>query len=427
VKSSPLILAVVLLGTICIPLAVLPQGFDAFRLPKAAALRAEAILLVAIFLARRIDGTEGTDRTEGSDKSYSSYWFLLPALALVWMAIATLASTNPAVSVWRLAAGVATLIVFIATVRSAEGARAYLPLVVLPLLAAGINAIVDILQELNIWMPFGTRPDVRHHHLCTAFIGNPNEVGSYLAVAALTCMAAAIADQARRGWFAAGAVLLTAGVIASQTLTAFAALVAGTFALFALLSWKHAFRVAAVAVIVAIVLAVTVQPLRLRAHQLNRNLRAGQYNAFFTDRLTPFTAASLMAADRPLTGVGPGAFAWNYYDYKQRAEALHPELRNAWSRGINFGEVHNDHLQVLAEGGALGYALFLAAIAALGAVSLRRVASDSSPPRRFAFYLALPLAVLWIVISLAQFPLESTAVRMLIVHFAALCAAWRAA
>jgi O-antigen ligase len=343
------------------------------------------------------------------------------------MTIATLVSTNPGVSSWRLAAGVATLIVFLATLRSAEGGRAYLPLVALPLVAAGFNAVVDILQELHVWMPFGTRPDVRYHQQCTAFIGNPNEVGSYLAVAALACMAAAIADAARRRWFAAGAMLLVAGLVASQTLTAFVALIAGMVALFALVSWKLALRVAAVAAVVAIALVLIVAPLRVRATQMANQLRARQYNAFLTDRLTPFVAASLMAADRPLTGVGPGAFGWNYHPYKLRAEQRYPELRQAWSRGVNFGVAHNDHLQVLAEGGAIGYALFLALIATLGAISIRRGIADASPPQRFALFLALPLAVLWLVLSLAQFPLESTAVRMLIVHFAALCAAWRPA
>jgi VanZ family protein len=346
---------------------------------------------------------------------------------LAWMAVATLASTNPALSSWRLAAGVATLIVFVATLRSAEGGRAYLPLVALPLLAAGFNAVVDILQELNIWMPFGTRPDVRHHHQCTAFIGNPNEVGSYLAVAALACMAAAVADAARRRWFAAGAALLVAGLVASQTLTAFAALIAGTIALFALVSWKHALRAVAVAGVIAIVLVFTIAPLRQRANQMSRQLGAARYNAFLTDRLTPFVAASLMAIDRPLTGVGPGTFGWNYHPYKLRAEQRYPELRQAWSRGINYDVVHNDHLQVLAEGGAIGYALFLALIVTLGAISLRRGRADMSPPQRFALFLALPLAVLWLVLSFAQFPIETTAVRMLIVHFAALCAAWRPA
>jgi hypothetical protein len=39
--------------------------------------------------------------------------------------------------------------------------------------------------------------------------------------------------------------------------------------------------------------------------------------------------------------------------------------------------------------------------------------------------MALPLAVFWVMLSIAQFPLESTAVRMILVHCAALCAAWR--
>ncbi len=431
-----MIRAVVLLGTICIPLAVLPQGFDAFRLPKVAALRAEAIVITAIFLGSLVLRARGDDGGPPAGRRGRRHWLpkavrtplAVACVALVWMVVATLASTNPALSVWRLAAGVATLIVFIATLRTAEGGRAYLPLVALPLLAAGFNAVVDILQELNIWMPFGTRPDVRlHHHQCTAFIGNPNEVGSYLAVAALACMAAAIADAARRKWFAAGAVLLVAGLVASQTLTAFVAFIAGAVALFALVSWRHALRVAMVAAAVAIVLVFTVAPLQQRAKQMSRQLSARKYNAFLTDRLTPFVAASLMTIDRPLTGTGPGTFGWSYHPYKLRAEQRYPELRHAWSRGISFDSVHNDHLQVLAEGGAIGYALFLALIATLGAISLRRRSTDLSPPQRFALYLALPLAVLWAVLSLAQFPIETTAVRMLIVHFAALCAAWRPA
>jgi len=463
VKTSSLILAVVLLGTICIPLAVLPQGFDAFRLPKVATLRAEVILIAAIFVGALVLRPRRDDERPPAGRRGRQHWLpkaertplaisavraqtsaaghagppeapgrspLVAAVpvacvALAWMAIATLVSTNPAVSSWRLAAGVSTLIVFIATLRVAVGGRAYLALVALPLLAAAFNAAVVILQELNVWMPFGTRPDVRHHLQCTAFIGNPNEVGSYLAVAALVCMAAAFADAARRRWFAAGAALLVAGLVASQTLTAFAAFIAGMIALFALVSWKHALRVALIAGLAAIVLVATVAPLRQRAGQMAKQLRTGRYNAFMTDRLTPFAAASLMAIDRPLTGVGPGTFGWNYHPYKLRAEERFPDLRKAWSRGVNFGVVHNDHLQVLAEGGAVGYALFLACIATLGAISLRRGAADLPPPQRFAFFLALPLAVLWLVLSLAQFPLETVVVRMLIVHFAALCAAWR--
>lgn len=408
-----MLLAVVLLGTLVIPFAVYPSAFDAFRLPKEMALRAEALVIVSVFLGALLFGFTKRVRFDR--------WLILPALALTWIAIVAMTSTNPAVSAVRLAAAAATLIVFVATMWTAEDGRAFLPLVALPLAAATVNALVDILEELNVWMPFSMNPGLPHHLRCNAFIGNPNEVGSYLAVAALACLAGAIADRARRTWFGLAAVVLSAGVVASQTLTAVIALIAGAFVLFALISWKHALAVA----VAPLLVVACVAPLRDRAVNMARWLRSGEYNLLVTDRLAPSVSALLMTGDHPLTGVGPGTFGWNYYAYKQRAEQRFPLLQKAWSREMNFGEVHNDHLQVLAEGGVPGYLIFVALAAMLGAISRRGLRAGDSAPQRFAVLLALPLAVLWLVLSLGQFPLETTAVRMLIVHFAALCAGWR--
>jgi O-antigen ligase len=377
------------------------------------ALRAEALVILSVFLGALVLGSAKRIRFDR--------WLILPVVALIWMAIVAITSTNPTVSALRLAAGAATFIVFVATMQSADGARVFLPLLGLPLGAAVANAVVVILEELNIWAPFSPNPELTHHLQSNAFIGNPNEVGSYLAVAALACMAAAIADVARRRWFVIAAVVLLAGVVASQTLTAVVALIAGAFVLFALISWKHALAAA----VVPLVVVACVAPLRDRAVNMARMFRSGDYNLLVSDRLAPSVSAFLMTVDHPLTGVGPGAFGWNYYDYKPRAEQRFPLLQAAWSRGMNFGEVHNDHLQVLAEGGVPGYLMFLALAAMLGAISLRGVSAADSAPQRFAVLLALPLSVLWLVLSLGQFPLETTAVRMLIVHFAALCAAWR--
>jgi O-antigen ligase len=413
VRPVPLLLAVVLLGTLVIPFAVLPRAFDAFRLPKEMALRAEALLILAITLGALVLGFRERIRFDR--------WLILPTLALTWMAIVAITSTNPALSAVRLAAGAATLIVFVTTLWTAEGGSAYLRLLALPLGAATVNAIVDILEELNLWMPFPPKPELTHHFQCNAFIGNPNEVGSYLAVGTLACLAAAIADRARRTWFGIAAVVLTAGVVASQTLTALMALVAGAIVLFALISWKHALAVA----VTPLLIVACVAPLRDRAVNMTRWFRSGEYNLLVSDRLTPAVSAVLMTADHPLTGVGPGAFGWNYFEYKQRAERRFPLLQKAWSRDKNFGEVHNDHLQVLAEAGVPGYVIFVALAAMLAAISLRGIRDGDSAPQRFAVLLALPLAVLWLVLSLAQFPLETPAVRMLIVHFAALSVAWR--
>jgi O-antigen ligase len=145
-------------------------------------------------------------------------------------------------------------------------------------------------------------------------------------------------------------------------------------------------------------------------------VRHGEYNALATERFTAFTAAWSMFLDHPITGVGPGAFSWQYYDYKIRAEQRYPSLRNAYTRGTNYGEVHNDHLQALAEGGVVGYAGFVAMAGALGVLSFTIPARAPDWRLRFAHHLALPLAVFWIVLSLAQFPM---------VHLAALCVGWR--
>ena len=126
-----------------------------------------------------------------------------------------------------------------------------------------------------------------------------------------------------------------------------------------------------------------------------------------------------------MTGAGPGVFAWQFYDYKIAAEQRFPSLRRSFDREINFGEVHNDHLQVLAETGAAGYLVFLSLLLGLAAISLRASNDHSTWQGTLAHRLALPLAVFWIVLSLAQFPLQTTVVRSLLLHLAALCVGWR--
>jgi hypothetical protein len=89
----------------------------------------------------------------------------------------------------------------------------------------------------------------------------------------------------------------------------------------------------------------------------------------------------------------------------------------------SFGQVHNDHLQVLAETGAPGYLLFLTALVMLGMVSLRRTAIDD-PRTQFARLFALPAAVTFAVLALAQFPMQLTAPMVPAIYLAALCFAW---
>src|SRR5207244_4449739 len=173
-------------------------------------------------------------------------------------------------------------------------------------------------------------------------------------------------------------------------------------AMSAIASWKNALRALAAVVLAGLLVIALVAPLRRRAMNMGHWLKSGEYNNVLTERLTPFIAAWTMFTDHPLTGVGPGALAWHYYDYKIRAEQRVPSLRLAYHRGSNAGEAHNDHLQVLAEGGVLGYAAFASVIIALGSLSFRAPKTAT-----FARRLALPLAIYWRVLSLAPFPLEA--------------------
>ncbi len=412
------ILTLILAGALGIPLVFRLDPVDLFRLPKTLFLRAEAILLAAVALAAALLGAP-IPRPNWRDPR-----LLLPLAAYATTAVLTLTSTNRLLSMAALASATATLVVFLATVAAAR-AHGWI-LLAMPLAAALANALLVVVEEAKLWMPFGERGDIPHHLQCDALIGNPNEVGSYLAAAALACLAALSARAAEKRWavrIGVIACVLLAGVIASQTLTAMVAFAAGALAMAA--SWKNAARAALAGAAAAAIVIALAAPIRARAVNVIGWLRHGEYNAVFTGRLTAFAAAWSMFAERPLIGVGPGAFAWQYYDHKIAAERRYPSLRLAYDRGNNFGQVHNDHLQVLAEGGVVGYGAFLALFGLLAALSFAMPAGAVDWRMRAARRLALPLAVFWLVLSVAQFPLETTVIRSLLVHLAALCVGWR--
>src|SRR5438067_7056954 len=134
-------------------------------------------------------------------------------------------------------------------------------------------------------------------------------------------------------------------------------------------------------------------------------------------------SAARMSADHPLMGVGPGCFPFEYYPYKLSVESSHPKFTSAYASMGNFGEVHNDHLQVAAESGAIGYLIFAAALVSLGMVSFRR----RDPPdarSELAQAVALPLAVAFAIDAAAHFPLHLTATTIVYFFAAVLCISW---
>ena len=145
------------------------------------------------------------------------------------------------------------------------------------------------------------------------------------------------------------------------------------------------------------------------------------YAQLFSERLLPFLAAIDMTRDHPLLGVGPGCFKYHFMPYRVALAGKYP---GDWTRGfpMNWGEVHNDHLQVAAETGVPGYLLFLAAIALCAGG--RRKTATTTAEATFARALRWPLATVIFVICLAQFPLELAAPRLMLLSLGALCVAW---
>jgi O-antigen ligase len=174
--------------------------------------------------------------------------------------------------------------------------------------------------------------------------------------------------------------------------------------------------------------ALLLAPMRDRLEQAARRARTGDLNLVLSGRLPSFLSAWEMFRLNPVTGVGPGAFAGEYFDHRLRSDVRYPRLSH-WSpelgEPINFGEAHSDQLQVLAEQGVIGYALFLAGLAALARRSLMKAPESETEGERFARYLAAPLAVSAWALALAQFPFQLAAFTVTFVVLAATCFAWR--
>jgi O-antigen ligase len=351
-----------------------------------------------------------------------SFQVRLLIAAAAWAALATIFSTNRALSLPALLRLLAML--FLLVITAAVGRSRSIHFLALAIVPAIINAALCVVQELSIWNPFSSRAGLDHHMRTTALIGNPNDIGTYLALPGLAAIAAAATVRGRaRLAYAAAAVVIFAGLVASQTLTAMLAFVLSAAVLMFQASWRRAGAAVLVALMAIAAVIAAYQPYRERIENAVTWARTGEWNALFTNRLTAFAAAAEMIRDRPVAGIGPGTFAWQYMPYKLRAEKRYPELRAAFNRGTNFGEAHNDHLQVAAEYGVPGYVILLAAAVGLAAFSIRARGGDDER-HRLSRSLGAPVAVCVAVLALAQFPLQLAAVAQLVVTLAALTMAW---
>lgn len=386
---------------IVLPLLVLP-GKDAFRLPKTMFLRAIAIALVATWLI-----TSDRSRWERIREAVlEQKVLLLPILVLVWASVSAAFATSPVAArnatINIAAAGVFATALFLFMPPRKTSLYALL----FPSL---INAVSVMVQESGLWHPFAD--GLTAHMANGALLGNPNDVGAFLAAPALVSLAMIRHEHGLKRLIAAVvAVILVGGIAATQTLTALLALIAGVVTFVLLIPRR---RWIWVAMMVGLLAAASfAPPMRERIGRAFFLAETGDWNVAFTGRLSPFLAALEMFRERPIAGVGPGCFATEYLPYRFRADLRHPDLTrwpSALGSAPSFGEAHNDHLQILAELGIPGYLLFLWALVAIASASaIRQTPAGGERARDQALgrSLGLPLAVLIGVLTAAQFPLQ---------------------
>jgi O-antigen ligase len=419
--------AAVVLGAaiIIIPNAYMGGAVDTFRLPKEMLFRAAGILLLAI---GAFAATAHRARWRETLATISSVEWIVIFAAVVWTAVTTLTSTNRLLSEQSLITTVATAALYVATRLVAP--RLPLGALAVVLAAACGNAVVVILQELHVWNPFVFPREIEGHMQSVGLLGNPNDVGTFLVAPALAAAAAAVVVPGwRRLMYFGLAALLFAGIVASQTRTAMIAYVAAIIVAALLRPWRQGVVVAAVLLIAAGVALRPSTPFGKHFFELVHAAKTRDYPVLFSERVVPFLSAIEMVREHPANGVGPGCYKYEFMDTRLE---LDRRYRPEWTRGwpMSFAETHNDHLQVAAETGLPGYAIFLSALLVLAWPSRRKVVTTDGAPlpppvrRLFAHAFRAPLAAAFFVAALAQFPLQLAAPRLAFITLAALAVGW---
>jgi O-antigen ligase len=406
-------------GLVIVPTIFLTGVYDYFRVIKEVAFRAEAIL--AVFLLGVAVAAGGTARLRELVRARAV--MAVVAAAFLWSVITAMLSTNKFQSAESMITAVCSIALFIGVWFASRSVPVAALLILAP--AAAVNAVITALLEYDIWRPFEftlVSRELASHQSTTGLIGNPNDVGAYLALCAVVLLGAAQHLRGWKRWIAAlGGLVALAGVFASQTRTA---VITAGVALFILAVRKSLFAgLAMLGVLLAGLIAASFTPIPVltRLLQVPQQVARGQWGAMTSHRNIAFVAAIDMARERPLTGWGPGTYKAHYMHRRLESLANHPEQTQSETAAM-FGETHNDHLQLLAECGVPAYALFLAAL-----VLIARARADGGGPARAAAILGAPFAAAIFVLALAFFPLQIAVTRHLMLTMAALLIGWRSA
>jgi O-antigen ligase len=405
---------VVGLSILLVPLICSPAARDSFRYPKTLLFRGTAIVLVAIFATAAI-----WNRVQWRELLRDRATLIVIGAIALWSLITTLVSTNRALSLMAFEYTIEAVIFFFAAWIAVCG-RTLGQVLIAPMIAGAINALLAISQATDWWNPFTFAANTNTHLRTSALLGNPNDAGNFLMLLAVIATIAAMVEKKTR-WWVLTAVLL-AGLVASQSLGAILSYIAALLVITFIASRRAGFIVIGSAVLATLIAFAVLPPLRARTTVMASAVAEGDWGTATSYRNYPIEVAWEMFKDRPLTGLGPGTFKFHFMDYRMKLNERHPE----WVYKVveNYAEAHSDHLQLLAEEGVPGWLLLAAAIGVLMTASVRHWRVDDGEPDLFVHYAGAAFAVAFITIALGSFPLEMVAVLQLSVYFAAVILQW---
>lgn len=195
---------------------------------------------------------------------------------------------------------------------------------------------------------------------------SPNDFAYMLFLPAFVALARALAEPRLRRWlWGFGAVAIAGGVVMTYSRSAFLAFaVAGAFAL--LLVWRKLGGLHWMAIAVCMVVGVAALPTkyvdRLASLATMTEQRQTVQELSLMRRANYLTVGWRIFKDHPVLGAGPGNFG--YLHASPRYQGI-PFLFNVERMP------HNMYLQAATETGAVGLALFLAALALFGRDAMR--------------------------------------------------------
>lgn len=392
------------------PLVVIPGLADSFRLPKQAVAELFALLSI-VLLAVRLGRRERVDPRR---------LLQLPALRavvplLVVASLGVLWSEHAALVAARLPSlwiGAACLVMWSATTTAVERWT----LLCATMVPAFLLSLIGIAQFHHLYLPFTFADRVTERLAVTSLAGGAFDLAAYL-VLPILCAQALLPRLG--GWKRWTTAALLASMVyclfLTQTLTALLALLIGTLLLWTLpvrgardgeaddtdsadATERTAARPTAAArrrramLALGLLLAVgglavvALEPLRERVGSKVDDLRDGDFDRLTSGRLDGWRAALWMVGEKPLTGVGHGAFRAEFGDARQALRRQGVRFFRGQQNPF-FVNAHSEPLEVAAELGLPGLAAALWALWLLVRRLLRRpgagageVASEPTAP-----------------------------------------------